>query len=315
MLDAPYKVRTPPLLFLLAGVILIPKASERKLRGEGEKPKGANEMSDNYLPEWKPWLVTAEELEKLRAKDRTALEAFYFKNLDLITRYAFKYYNGLSLNRSFYTVDDMVQFIFCFLHKINFSSRPFLLVSLKDFFFRSCFSIKDANRGITKQHTNFFFNVRTVLDKPLDNYSRTTFGDILPGGENPHEVLMREYERRRQDRIEADIEPFLRRVFTPHQYKEWSEGRNSEELRSVLRRYSDELLQFLREHGTPAYKLQGQPLTAEAFEAIVAERRAHIKWEEEHLDELDPITREKVLNRLRMRRYMRKKAEKARESV
>ena len=51
-------------------------------------------MNEEYLPEWKPWKVRAEELEKLRAKDRTALDEFYFRNLDVFKKYSISYFQS-----------------------------------------------------------------------------------------------------------------------------------------------------------------------------------------------------------------------------
>ena len=80
-------------------------------------------MNDNYLLGWKPWLVTAEELEKLQAKDRTAIDSFYFRNLGLFTARAANYYKSRGYFKYLYTVDDMLQEAYLHMyHSLNFDS-------------------------------------------------------------------------------------------------------------------------------------------------------------------------------------------------
>ena len=271
-------------------------------------------MSDEYLPEWKPWKVTASELEKLRAKDRTALEAFYLDNLSVIERFAKRYYYNLSKFRHLYTSEDMIQSLFLHLDRLNFSNASFLTVNVKDIFSASCFG--NYNDSLRKGYRELFFITDTILDAPLKSDYTRSFGECIPSDSNPYLELLRERERRRQDKIEADLEPILRRIFTPIQYEKWQSGLNIDNLRRVLRRHSSELLQFLREHGTPEYKLQGQVLTDEVDKAKATERRALLKWQEEHFDELEPAEQKKVLERQRLRKLRaRQKAEKARASV
>lgn len=272
-------------------------------------------MSKQYLPEWKPWKVEAEELLKLRAKDRTSLEAFYFSNLGIIERFAKRYYFSLTYRRQFYTVEDMLQNVFLCLDKLEFVLPSHFQIKLKDVFFESCFGI-NFSYSRCKEYRDSFFSTQTILDEPLkSDYSRN-FGDCIPGGLNPYTELLKEHEQRRQDKIEADLEPILLRIFTPIQYEKWQRGLNIDNLRRVLRRHSSELLQFLREHGTPERKLQGQILTDEADKAKATERRALLKWQEEHFDELEPAEQKKVLERQRLRKLRaRQKAEKARASV
>lgn len=272
-------------------------------------------MSNEYLPEWKPWKVTAEELEKLRAKDRTALEAFYFENLPAIERLAKRYYYHLSKLRHLYSIDDMMQSIFLYLTKLDFSTPSYLFVKLRDLLSFSCFGT-NYDKAIRKEYRELFFATETVLDTPLKSDFTRNFGECIPSDSNPYAEMLKERERRRQERLEADLEPILRCIFTPKQFERWSNGLNIDNLRVVIRRHADELLQFLREHGTPEYKLQGHIVTAEEDKAKSAERRALLKWQEEHFDELEPAEQKKVLERQRLRKLRaRQKAEKARASV
>lgn len=272
-------------------------------------------MSDEYLPEWKPWKVRSDELEKLQAKDRTALEAFYFENLSVIERFAKRYYYHLTKMRHFYSLEDMLQNTFLFLEKLNFEAPSYFMIKLRDIFSFSCFGT-NYDASIRKEYREHFFATETILDAPLkSDYSRS-FGDCIPSDSNPYIELLKERELRRQEKLEVDLEPILLRIFTPKQYEKWQLGLNIDNLRRVLRRHSLELLQFLREHGTPEYKLQGQVLTDEEDKAKSAERRALLKWQEEHFDELEPAEQKKVLERQRLRQLRaRQKAEKARASI
>ena len=278
-------------------------------------------MSDEYLPEWKPWKVRACELEKLRAKDRTAIDTFYRENFKTLEHFAIHYYQARGQSKHLYTVEDMLQDAYLdFFADVDFSSPSYFQTSLKSSMYYSAFGGR-WNRDVFNAFSNTesrdaFFSTYTILNEPLFDDSVKTLLDFIPGGLPPYAELMKERERRRQDRIERDVEPILRRIFTPRQFGQWSNGWNINNLRAVIRRHSDELLQFLREHGTPEWKLQGHIMTAEDERAKHLERKARIAWEEEHLDELSREKRSEVLHRIRLRERRRRKAaeKKARAS-
>ena len=279
-------------------------------------------MSDVYLPEWKPWKVRAEELEKLRAKDRATIDKFYQDNLKTLEHFAVYYFQSRGQSKHLYCVEDMLQDAYLdFFTDVDFSSPSYFQTSLKSSMYYSAFGgrwNKDVYNGFSDiVRRNGFFRTYTILDEPLFDNTGKTLVDVIPGGFNPHAELMKERERRRQDRIEADLEPILRRIFTPRQFEQWSNGWNTHTLRAVIRRHSDELLQFLREHGTPEHKLQGKVMTAEEDRARVAEQKARLAWEEAHLDELSEEKRREVKQRIYLRERRRRMAaeKKARESI
>lgn len=279
-------------------------------------------MSDVYLPEWKPWKVRAEELEKLRAKDRATLDTFYQENLKTLEHFAIYYYQARGQSKHFYSVEDILQDAYLDLFAdVDFTSPAYFQKTLKNSMYYSAFGgrwNKDVYNAFSHTESRYgFFSTYTILDEPMFDDSGRTVADVIPGGLNPHAELMKERERRRQDRIEVDLEPILRRIFTPRQFEQWSNGWNINSLRAVIRRHSDELLQFLREHGTPERKLQGHIVTAEEERARVAEQKARIAWEEEHLDELSEERRREVICRIQLRERRRRKAaeKKARESI
>ena len=270
-------------------------------------------MSDVYLREWKPWKVRACELEKLRAKDRATLDTFYQENLKILEHFAIYYYQSRGQSKHLYRIEDMLQDAYLDLFAdVDFTSPAYFQKSLKSSMYYSAFGgkwNKDVyNAFANTESRNGFFSTYTILDEPMFDDSGRTVADVIPGGLNPHAELMKERERRRQDRLEADLEPILRRIFTPRQFEQWSNGWNINSLRAVIRRHSDELLQFLREHGTPERKLQGNVMTAEEERAKVAEQKARIAWEEEHLDELSVEKRREVVQRIQLRERRRRKA-------
>ena len=279
-------------------------------------------MSNEYLPEWKPWKVTAEELEKLRAKDRARIDAFYFENLKILENFVIYYYQSRGQSKHLYTVEDMLQDAYLDLYvDVDFSSPSYFQTSLKSSLYYSAmggrWNKNVFNAFCTTEKRDGFFSTYTILDEPLFDDTGRTRLDVLPGGLSPYAELMKERERRRQDKLEVDLEPILRRIFTPRQFEQWENGLNVERLRTILRKHSDELLQFLREHGTPEHKLQGHIMTAEDDRARIAEQKARIAWEEEHLDELSVEKRREVIHRIQLRERRRRKAEekKARASV
>ena len=267
-------------------------------------------MSDVYLPEWKPWKVRAEELEKLRAKDRATIDTFYQENFKTLEHFARYYYLTRGQSKHLYSVEDMLQDAYLdFFTDVDFSSPSYFQTSLKSSMYYSAFGgrwNKDVyNAYVDTECRNGFFSTYTKLDEPLFDDTGRTLGDVIPGGLSPHAELMKERERRRQDKIENDLEPILRRIFTPRQFEQWSNGLNIHTLRAVIRRHSDELLQFLREHGTPEHKLQGNVVTAEEERARVAEQKARRAWEEAHLDELSEEKRREVKQRIYLRERRR----------
>lgn len=279
-------------------------------------------MSDDYLTNWKPWKVRAAELKKLQAKDRAAVDKFYFENLKTLEHFVIYYYQTRGKSKHLYSVEDMLQDAYLDLFAdVDFSSPSYFQTSLKSSLYYSAFGgrwNKDAISGFVSstESRDRFFATSTTLDEPLFDDTGRTLVDIIPGGMNPHQVLMHRIEQARMDRLEADLEPILKRIFSEQQFERWSKGWNIVNLRVVLRRHSDELLQFLREHGTPKHKLQQNVVTAEEERAKVAEQKARIAWEESHLDELSEEKRREVMIRMRLReRRRRKSAEKARASI
>lgn len=278
-------------------------------------------MSDDYLSEWKPWKVRACELEKLQAKDRATLDAFYLDNLKTLENFTIYYYQTRGQSKHLYNVEDMLQDAYLDLFAdVEFTSPAHFQTSLKSSMYYSVFGgrwNKDVyNSFAPTESRNGFFSTYHVLDAPLFDDTGRTRLDVIRGGSSPYAELMKERERRRQERLETDLEPILRRIFTEKQFEQWSNGLNIKNLRAVIRRHSDELLQFLREHGTPEHKLQGHIVTEEEERAREAERKARIAWEEEHLDELSIEKRREVIHRIQLRERRRRKAaeKKARAS-
>ena len=271
-------------------------------------------MSENYLANWKPWKVRASELEKLQAKDRDTLNKFYLENRSTLENFAIRYLHTRGSVSHFYNVEDMLHDAYLdFFSSIDFSSPSYFHTSLKSSMYYSSFGGRWKKHVLNNYCNNTesrtaFFGTYTILDEPLFDDTGRTRIDVFPGGLSPHYVLMRENERKRQDRLERDLEPILRRIFSEQQFERWSKGWNIVNLRVVLRRHSDELLQFLREHGTPEYKLKGDVVTAEHERAKVAEQKARIAWEEEHLDELPIEKQREVRHRIQLRERRRLKA-------
>lgn len=278
-------------------------------------------MSDEYLPEWKPWKVKASELEKLRAKDRTAIDTFYFRNLEMFTARAANYYKSRGCFKYLYTVDDMLQEAYLHLYDfLNFDSVQKFSFSLKSVYYAVAYGgRKNVAFASQNEKRNGFF-ATTSLQRVVRENGKT-LEEIIPGGLSPYAVLMNECERRRQDRLEADLEPILQRILPPWAFDKWQQGKNEKQIDSIIRKNAPELLQFLREHGTPEQKLRGDVVPIEIYKARpgLEERKALqalYKWQEEHYDELDSETRRKVQIRLAGRRLRARRSEqKARESV
>ena len=199
-------------------------------------------MSDDYLSEWKPWKVRACELEKLQAKDRATLDAFYLDNLKTLENFTIYYYQTRGQSKHLYNVEDMLQDAYLDLFAdVEFTSPAHFQTSLKSSMYYSAFGgrwNKDVyNAFANTENRDCFFSTYYVLDEPLFDDTGRTRLDVIRGGSSPHAELMKERERRRQDRLEADLEPILRRIFTPRQFEQWSNGWNINTLRAVIRRH------------------------------------------------------------------------------
>ena len=278
-------------------------------------------MNDNYLPDWKPWKVTAEELEKLRAKDGETIDTFYFRNLDYFASLAIRYYKSRGYFKYLYRVDDMLQEAYLHMyHTLDFNSPHNLNFSLKSVVYAVAYGgRKNGSYASDRGKRDSFFSTFSLQGVITENGE--TLEDIIPGGLSPYTELMNERERRRQDRIEADLEPILQSILPPWAFKIWESGKDYKQVNSIIRRHAPELLQFLREHGTPEHKLKGDVVPIEIYKARpgLEERQAlqalH-KWQEEHYDELDAETRLKVRRRIDARNFRaRQKEKKARASV
>ena len=119
-------------------------------------------MEDKYLPEWKPWKVTAEELEKLRAKDRTAIDTFYFDNLCTLRNFAIRHYQRRGFFKFYYSVEEMLQEAYLQLyHTLDFTAPQYFYKTLESVFFSTAFGGREKGGFSSDQvkRDGFFLSI------------------------------------------------------------------------------------------------------------------------------------------------------------
>lgn len=252
---------------------------------------------------WDGWKITEEQRLKMVEGDREALDRFYFENYNHLSALAKRYVRKRRAQGcgDLYLAEDLMQDLYVSIPNLNFLSPEYFVVSVYRLFYRSPLGEPWSNSGDADK-LNWLINQRFWVDEPLhENNPDKGMRRIDPffHSPSPEQELARAREDLRQEKIAADLEPILRRIFTPRQYHYWLEGRIENDHRVKLRAHSAELLQFLREHGTPEHKLQGAVETLEARRAKNEDRKALLAWEREHLDELTPERRREVIHNMR----------------
>ena len=126
-------------------------------------------MDNEYLPEWKPWKVTAEELEKLRAKDRSTLEAFYFENYEYLVGIA-KQYAWKKRCEGFgdiYSAEELVQDLYIGLPFLSFEKSAFLKHTVFNWFYMVRYGGKWAKPTLSQEQIDGERKLLFIIDEPL----------------------------------------------------------------------------------------------------------------------------------------------------
>lgn len=258
---------------------------------------------------WDGWKITEEQRLKMVEGDREALDRFYFENYNHLFALAVKYAKKKRDQGcgDLYLAEDLIQDLYIVIPRLNFTTPMDFVVSMYRQFYR--FPIEEPwSKTSDDLKIKSFLNLCFWVDEPMhENNPEKDMRriDAFFCSPSPAQELARAREDLRQEKIAADLEPILRRIFTPRQYQYWLEGRIENDHRAKLRAHSAELLQFLREHGTPECKLQGTVETLEERRAKSEDRKALLAWEREHLDELTPERRRAVIHNMKCQEYVK----------
>lgn len=254
---------------------------------------------------WQGWHLTEEQRLKMAAGDREALDRFYFDNYDhlfaLAKSYALrKYREGFG---DLYRSEELMQDLYIQMPRLDFTSVEFFRASLKYQFYRGAYSEAWTNYPITEYRREAIFNTKYWIDAPRhdnkpDEDERIV--DKFASYPDAYGELVRAREDARQERLEEDLQVFLKELLTEKQFEIWSKGWIIPAIEIKLRRNADCVIEFLRAHGTPRSRLEHDVLpvvtqNSPERKRQAEEARARRAWELEHLEELSPERRRQVL--------------------
>ena len=127
--------------------------------------------------EWH-WLITADDVEAIKAGDRNAVDRVYFANLNKFSRIAVKFVIDLPkhVDRSY--IDDIKQQIYVDMWNYDYTNISTLYRGI----IRTCYAVVYGNTAI----------YGSSLDAPLSNHSR--FGEVEEMGETKLDRLAPVYD-------------------------------------------------------------------------------------------------------------------------
>lgn len=266
---------------------------------------------------WRGWILTEEQRLKMVEGEREALDRFYFENYEHLFALAKNYAHRKACEGfgDLYRSEELMQDLYIALPRLNYTEIGLFRGSLKWQFYRGAYSAAWTNYPITEERRAAIFKTKYWIDaarhdnKP-DEDERIV--DKFVSYQDPHHELLRAREYARQERLEEDLEVFLKELLTEKQFEIWSQGRMIPAIEIKLRRNADRVIEFLRAHGTPKSRLEHDVLPVVTQNSPIRKQKAqenlaHQAWELEHLDELSPERRRQVLRNLR-RRNQRAKA-------
>ncbi len=258
---------------------------------------------------WSGWELTEEQRQKMIAGDRTALDKFYFDNLKKLEHYAhcYGYKKRLKGFGDLYEADDLLQDTYINLPRLNFESPGLFCSSLNQSFYWSIYGGMWSNPSKEPERLRAKPPLYIFDSSPHENEDDVRGIDKYLFSPSPYQEIMAAAERHRLSVLEKDLDIFLKEMLTEKQFVNWKMGHNRPDLIIKLRKNADKIIAFLQAHGTPAYKLKGEPLepvlqTDKAMKAKAEAARQLRVWQESHLDELDPKTRRLVQQRINCRK-------------
>ncbi len=260
---------------------------------------------------WQGWSLTEEQRLKMVASDREALDRFYFENYDHLYALAKNYAHRKACEGfgDLYRSEELMQDLYIALPNLDFTNVALFRGSLKWQFWRGAYSQPWTRYPITKERQEAIFKTKYWIDAPRhdnkpDEDERIV--DKFASYPDAYRELIRAREYARQEKLEEDLQVFLKELLTEKQFEIWSQGRIIPAIEIKLRRNADRVIAFLRAHGTPRSRLEHKVLpvvtqTSPERKRKTEEARAQRAWELEHLEELSPERRRQVLRNQKRR--------------
>lgn len=258
--------------------------------------------------------------------DRAALDRFYFENYNHLVGIA-KHYAWKKLTEGFgdiYSAEELVQDLYIGLPRLSYENPAYLEHTIQQWFYMVRYGGRWAKPFLSQEQIEGERKLLYIFDKPLhdDGDSDMRGIDRYCSYRDPHSELLHYQEQARLNKLEVDLERFLKEFFTEKQFEKWQAGHDTPDIIIKLRKNADAVIAFLRFHGIPERELRRERLPVifqndPERKARAKARRELWEWQITHLDELDESTRAVVERRLKNRAYdkARREREKARASV
>ena len=228
---------------------------------------------------WRGWKITEEERVKMAAGDREALDRFYFENYDrllgLANSYAYKKQNeGFG---DIYRAEELVQDLYIGLPRLNYENPAYLTQSIYSLFYMVRYGGRWAKPFLAQEQIDGERKLLFIIDKPLHDDSDSDMRGIdkYCSYRDPHQEFLYNQEQARLNKLEGDLERFLKELFTEKQFEKWQAGHNTPDLEIKLRKNADAVVAFLRAHGTSERLLRRERLRVVTQED--PERKARAK--------------------------------------
>lgn len=130
-------------------------------------------MSNEQLKDWRGWIITAEQIEAIKAHDREAINKFYFDNYNHLYGMAFNYvYKRRVLHKQYaYEVEDVIQSLYVDMPNLVFNKGAayFVKSMYHDSFARAPFGGKACCNTRIYENNNKL-NTLSIFDEKSEGF-------------------------------------------------------------------------------------------------------------------------------------------------
>ena len=221
------------------------------------------------------WILSEEDIPKLKAGEREAVDKFYFGNYERIQRMAYGYQRRMQErygNGGAYDPEDLMQNCYLDIPTYDFSNNENLTQSIFNSFYWGYFGgdwyVRMYNPKL--KNGNYQIFPLFIIDNIVDENQKLGEGvndffiiDKYCYLDDPHTELEIISEEERQNKIFDDLPDFLAQILNFSQVEYWLSGFNSLTIVNALKKHANEVIEFLRAHGCTDPRLDGRVETDE----------------------------------------------------
>lgn len=182
-------------------------------------------MSNKQLKDWRGWIITAEQIEAIKAHDREAINKFYFDNEKRFSKSAMNYSVEKSFieRGAFYDYRDYLQQLYLDLPYLDYSSAKNFRYSIfnKSFYNANkgglAYLVETKSKYLSYDYGQTYNNTYLIVDAPAINKSNEDSNkyliDYLASSPSAEEVVFSE-----EDSLE-ELKDLLLTFLTPKEYQ------------------------------------------------------------------------------------------------